>query len=73
MRYYSHNVYDTDHPDLCYVETKSEQEILEEYWPYWYDKMCKKFAKEHVDATYSFEDCLEDWVIINWAWLVVED
>jgi hypothetical protein len=35
--------------------------------------MCKKFGKEHVDKTYNFEDCLEDWIIVNWAWEVNDD
>jgi hypothetical protein len=32
--------------------------------------MCKKFSKEVVDKNYCFEDCLEDWIVINWAWEV---
>jgi hypothetical protein len=32
--------------------------------------MCGKFGKEEVDRKFSFEDCLDDWVIINWAWEV---
>lgn len=47
--------------------TLSEDEIRNEYYPYWYGKMCKKFGKENVDKNYSFEDCLEDWRIIHWA------
>ena len=30
-------------------------------------------GKEQVDRCYSFEDCLTDWVIVNWAWEVQED
>lgn len=50
------------------VVTKSEDDIRREYWPYWYDRMCKKFGKEHVDAKFSFPDCLDDWIVVNWAW-----
>jgi len=64
MRYFSYNELDQK------VQTMSEQEIRETYYPYWYDLMCKKFGKEHVDKTYNFEDCLEDWIIVNWAWEV---
>jgi hypothetical protein len=32
--------------------------------------MCKKFGKEEVDTKFTFEDCLDDWVIVNWAWEV---
>lgn len=65
MRYYSF-AYPVDGDDI--VETLSEDEIREEYYPYWYGKMCEKFGKEHVDATYSFEDCLTDWIVVHWAW-----
>ena len=50
----------------------TEQEIRVEYWPYWYERMCKKFGKEEVDSKFTFEDCLDDWVIVNWAWEVKE-
>lgn len=69
MRYYSYNEY-TDPDELHYVVTVSEEELRQKYYPYWYGKMCDKFGKDHVDATYSFEDCLEQWIIVNWAWEV---
>ena len=48
--------------------TYSEDEILNFYWDYWYDRMCKKFGKDEVDSKYSKQDCIDDWVITNWAW-----
>jgi hypothetical protein len=54
------------------VVTKSEHEILHEFWPYWYEKMCKKFGTEYVAENHSFHDCLEDWIVVNWAWEVKE-
>ena len=72
MRYYCYNEYDPESPRSNgtdgYVETLSEEEIRQRYWPYWYGKMCEKFGQEHVDANYCFEDCLYDWVVVNWAW-----
>jgi hypothetical protein len=72
MRYYCYNEYDPDSPRANgtdgYVETLSEEEIRQRYWPYWYGKMCEKFGQEHVDANYCFEDCLTDWTVVNWAW-----
>lgn len=70
MRYFSYNVYDPDHPDMDNIQTKSEQEILDEYWPYWYDKMCKKFGKALIDNNYGTDDCIDDWTVVNWAWEV---
>jgi hypothetical protein len=67
-RYYSYNEFDEDFEEYGYVVTKSEDEIREEYWPYWYGKMCDKFGKENVDSKYTFEDCLDDWIVVNWAW-----
>lgn len=67
MRYYSYNEFDSDGGR---VVTMSEEEIRKEYWPYWYKKMCAKFGQEHVDANYSFEECLIDWLTVHWAWEV---
>jgi hypothetical protein len=68
MRYFSYNEYDEDQGEL--VVTKSEEDIRKEYWPYWYGKMCDKFGQFHVDENYTFEDCLEDWIVVNWAWAI---
>jgi len=68
MRYYSTASMDESGNDI--VETLSEEDIREQYYPYWYGKMCEKFGKEHVDANYCFEDCLVDWIVVHWAWEV---
>ena len=69
MRYFSYDEPDPFGPGGIIV-TVSEDEIREEFYPYWYEKMCAKYGKEHVDETYSFEDCLDDWVVVHWAWEV---
>ena len=68
MKYYSYYLQADDGSDN--VDTLSEDEILKEYYEYWYSRMCKKFGKEHVDSNYSKLDCIDDWVVVNWAWLV---
>ena len=72
MRYFCYNKYDPDSlladETGGYVKVMSEDEILHEYWPHWYQKMCSKFGKDHVDKNYSFHDCLDDWIVVNWAW-----
>lgn len=72
MKYYSYNEYNPDSPladeSGGYVVTKSEDEIIKEYWPYWYEQMCKKYEKSYVDETFSALDCIDDWCIVNWAW-----
>jgi hypothetical protein len=67
MRYFCYNEY-TEDPNANSVVTVSEEDVRRDYYPFWYDKMCKKYGKEHVDKTYSFEDCLDDWIVVNWAW-----
>lgn len=66
MRYYSYNELGDNDENI--VVTMSEEEIKKTYYPYWYERMCKKFGKEHVDQNYSFNECLEDWIVVNWAW-----
>lgn len=65
MRYYTFNEFDGMQGRTV---TMSEEEIRREYWPYWYERMCAKFGKERVDRNYNFEDCLDDWRVIHWAW-----
>ena len=66
MRYFTF-VQPKGHTNEPEYITMSEEEIRKEYYPYWYEKMCAKFGKEHVDGIYKFEDCLEDWIVIHWA------
>jgi hypothetical protein len=30
--------------------------------------MIAKFGKEHFEANYTDQDCIEDWIVVNWAW-----
>jgi hypothetical protein len=66
MRYYCYNEFSND--ENGEVVTVSEEEIKDNYFPYWYNKMCQKYGKEIVNEKYSFEDCLEDWITVHWAW-----
>lgn len=70
MRYWSLAYPDESDNDV--VETLSEEDIRKQYWPHWYGKMCEKFGKDHVDSNYCFEDCIDDWVMVHWAWEVKE-
>jgi len=72
MRYFSYNEYVED-ANANSVVTLSEEDIRRDYWTFWYGKMCEKYGKEHVDATYCFEDCLDDWIVVNWAWEVSDE
>lgn len=50
------------------VLTISEQQILDRYWPYWYNRMVRKYGPDHHLITE--QNCIDDWVIVNWAWPV---
>lgn len=65
MRYFEYS--DPDNEGNPEIKILNEEEIVKSYWPYWYAQMCKKFGKEVVDKSYSFSDCIEDWVVVNWA------
>jgi hypothetical protein len=71
MRYYSYNELPSEDQsigDKGFIVTLSEKEILEQYYPHWYRLMCKRYGQEYVDTTFSFEDCLDDWCVLHWAW-----
>ena len=68
MRYWSYN---EQAGSGNIVVTVSEDEILNQYWPWWYVKMCEKFGREVVDSDYTKQDCIDDWVVVHWAWEVM--
>ena len=65
MRYWTIAYPDENGNDV--VETLSDDEIIKQYWDYWYGRMCDKFGKEYVDANYSKQDCIDDWTVVHWA------
>jgi hypothetical protein len=69
MKYYSYNEY-TENSDENLIVTVSEEEIRQTYYPWWYKKMCEKYGEQYVDENFCFPDCLEDWIITNYAWEV---
>jgi hypothetical protein len=67
VKYYTYVEPDYDGITPRYI-TLSENEILNEYWDFWYRQMCVKFGKEEVDTKYSIHECISDWVTVHWAW-----
>ena len=41
----------------------TEDYIREHYFPYWKEMMIKVKKENEI----SFESCLEDWIVVNWA------
>ena len=60
-RIYLYNEQGHDKP----VEITDDQ-IMYEYYPYWEEKMIKKFGIGHELITK--ENCIEDWCVVHWAW-----
>lgn len=48
--------------------TMSELEIIKTYWPVWYKEKCEKYGHRFVDFTYNFDDCIQEWIIVNEAY-----
>ena len=45
-------------------ETLSDQDILDQYWSYWYVRMIEK--NQPIEKL-TPEQCIEDWCIVHWA------
>jgi hypothetical protein len=71
MKYYAYVSHSPMGLDI--TRTLSEEQILVEYAPFWFEEMHRKFGKEYVDKHYTKDDCIMDWVVINWAWGVEKD
>lgn len=71
MTTYLYNEFDFDeHYDTVTVKEIDDSQILEKYWDYWCEKMAQKFPdfkKDEMDFM-SKSQCIEDWIVINWAW-----
>ena len=47
--------------------TLTEKEILERYWNYVYNRVLEIKGKEIANAL-TEQDCIEDFVVVHWAW-----
>lgn len=65
--YYNSPVYNSsgEHVD-DEVITVTEDQIIKEYYSWWEAQMIKKFGVGHYLITP--EQCIEDWIVVNWAW-----
>jgi len=50
--------------DYNHWETLSDQDILDQYWVYWFVKMINN--QQPLEELTS-ERCIEDWCIVHWA------
>lgn len=76
MKYWSYNepIFSKDGEVLGnIVITKSEEEIINEYLPYWSERMIEKYGEDEFLKLFCDYDCIMDWVVINWAWETEND
>ena len=72
MRYFCYN--ELVEPDSgTSVVTVSEEDIRKEYYPWWRERMIKKYGEQEFEKIWSFEECLEDLIVSNRAWEADDD
>lgn len=59
---FNYNSFDDN--NLGVVVEITEEEILQSYWSYWVEQM----LKVHKLPMITEQNCIEDFVIANWAW-----
>ena len=45
------------------VKVYTEQDIIDEYWEVWSSKMIQR----HKLLMVTRENCIDDWIVVNWA------
>ncbi len=65
MRYWS---YAEPHSDGTNIITVSEADLWRDYYPQWRKRMVDKFGDKA--SAYCFEDFLDEWQQVHWAWRV---
>lgn len=66
MRKFRYNEQGDDGENV--VVTITEDEVFATYWPWWQEQMRKAGKGDEI----SREACIEDFLIVNWAWTVLE-
>ena len=51
------------------VYTLTEEEIIDSYYFHWSREMCR----QRLDYLVTKDNCIDDWVAVNWAWEVNND
>lgn len=65
MKTYCYHEY-SEETNFNTVTEITEEEILKDFWDYWYAKMITKYGED--DELITKENCIEDWCVIHWAW-----
>lgn len=65
MKIYYYN--EPDGHDNNVVVRMTSEDILNEYWNFWLEKMTQKYGAGHKLITE--QNCIEDWVATHYAWI----
>ena len=67
MRFFCYNEFVFDDSGVVgnAVVVVSEDDIRRDYYPWWKEQL-KRSGRNPDD--YTFDDCLDDWMVVNWAW-----
>lgn len=65
LRKFAYNELGQDQPVIV-----TEDDIRQTYWSYWKGEMEKRLAEGISRAPITWEYCLDDWIVCNWAWEV---
>lgn len=74
IRYFAYNELGEDNPVIV-----TEDQIRQSYWPYWKGQMLHAIKENSpnrrpiTEADITFENCLDEWVVLHWAWDVDQD
>lgn len=68
---YLYNEPSGDNYESNVVVRKTKQDILDEYWSFWYPRMVEKYGAGHELITEA--NCIEDWAVVHWAWTEDEE
>ncbi|MCK4501016.1 hypothetical protein KAU11_11005 [Candidatus Babeliales bacterium] len=66
MRRFSYSDQDGEH-------TLTEDEVIADYWEYWKGKVERVTRGKPTSAMITREHCIDDWVVVHWAYEMKED
>jgi hypothetical protein len=55
----------SDNDGTPFYETLSEDEIIDQYWNHWSERMIAKYGVEEFEKNWCKRDCIDDWVVVH--------
>jgi hypothetical protein len=51
---------------------KDEDDIIDEYLPFWAKEVARRHGVNFL-KNLTIKDCIDDWVVVNWAYPLTEE